>query len=300
MAVSIVVPVKNAGAYIRETIESALAQSQEVGELIVVDDGSADNTRAIVGEFGDPRVKLLVNDRRGVSAARNLGARSATSEWLMFLDADDRLKSGAIGKLARAAALAPEAVAVYGGYVRIDEAGRTVGMRRLLRSRAKPSGQILSRLAAGNFIVNGGVMIVRSTAFAAVGGFDEGLRYCEDWHCWCRLAAIGEFKFVPEIVLDYRVHSTNTMSTTRSSLGDYLPAADRVFSDPVIVARLPADVLPSLRSAADVHLITYAAMQAIRFRQYRAAMDYVAVAARLDPRAAPAVILHVGLAYFGF
>jgi glycosyltransferase involved in cell wall biosynthesis len=194
VAVSVVVPVRNAARYVAEAITSVLAQGNYAGEVIIVDDGSTDETEPVVAGFQNPKIRYLTNAGRGVSAARNTGARAARGEWLMFLDADDRLRGGATRALLRATAADPRAVVVYGDYDRIDPQGRYVGVRRILGGRAKPSGEVLEQLAAGNFIVNGGVMIVRSCAFAAVNGFDESLQYCEDWHCWCRLAAVGRFR----------------------------------------------------------------------------------------------------------
>ena len=298
MSVSIIIAVKNGSAYIAEAVDSARAQAA-VHEILVIDDGSTDGTRDIVRNFGDPRVRLLPNAATGVSAARNTGARAATGEWQMFLDADDRLRPGAIAALLQAARPLPDAVAVYGDYDRIDHNGRAIGIRRTLRRRAKPSGQILARLAAGNFIVNGGVMIIRAAAFAASGGFDETLRYCEDWHCWCRLAAGGDINYAPIHVLDYRVHDANTMTATTHSPDDFRPAAERVFSDPLIVAKLPQSRLSALREAADVHLSTYAAAQAVRFRRYGCALSYAAKAAARSPHAAPGVVLRVGMALLG-
>lgn len=300
MSVSVIMPARNAASFIHEAIASVVAQGAEVGELIVVDDGSTDQTSAIVCAFPDSKVRLIANDGGGVSAARNAGARAASGEWLMFLDADDRLRSGAVSALLRAAAAdATRAVVVYGDYSRIDKDGRRIGLRRLLTRRAKPSGQVLARIVAGNFIVNGGVMIVRAASFAAVGGFDEAMRFCEDWRCWCRLAALGEFRFIPELLLDYRVHGGNTMSAALRTPQDFLPAAESVFADPLIVDKLPPRSIPALRRAAEAHLIAYAAMQAIRFGEYRKALGYVAMAARRSPLATPRVALQVGLALVG-
>lgn len=100
--VSVVIPAKNAAAYIGETIASALAQT-EVSEVIVVDDGSTDDTVAIVQAIRDPRLCLIMNDAGGVSAARNRGARGARGDWLIFLDADDRLRTNAVATLLRTA-----------------------------------------------------------------------------------------------------------------------------------------------------------------------------------------------------
>jgi glycosyltransferase involved in cell wall biosynthesis len=292
-------PARNAARFIGEAIESVLTQGAAVNELIVVDDGSMDDTVAILHRLSRPRVRLLTNNRAGVSAARNTGARAASGKWLIFLDADDRLRPGAIHTLLKAADGELDAVSLYGDYDRIDDTGRRVGRRRLLRRRRKPSGRVLQRLVVGNFIVNGGLMLVRASAFNAVGGFDETLRFCEDWHCWCRLAAIGTFHFVPDFLLDYRIHDANTMSSGRRSPEDFLPAAERVFQDQTIIEKLPPQLLPRLRQAAEAHLIAYLATQAVRVRGYATALAYASMAVRRSPRAAPGVILRLASAFVG-
>ena len=296
--VSVVIPAKNAGAYIGETIDSALMQDG-VGEVIVVDDGSADDTVTIVQSIDDPRLHLMTNDATGVSTARNLGARNAHGKWLIFLDADDRLRPGAVTILLNAATTAPRAVLVYGDYNTIDSAGQPIGRRGLLKGRLKPSGDVLERLASGNFIVNGGIMLVRADAFHATGGFDASLRYCEDWHCWCRLAALGEFAYVPKLLLDYRLHTTNTMSAAVRTPEDFFPAVARVFSDELILSKLPADATSRLRQAVEIHLVTYSATQAVRFRRYRDALAYLGMVGRRSLKAMPRSAAKIALAWFG-
>jgi glycosyltransferase involved in cell wall biosynthesis len=297
-AVSVVIPAKNAAAYIGETIASAMMQG-DVREIIVVDDGSTDATIAIVEAIHDPRLRLIRNDASGVSAARNLGAWNASGDWLVFLDADDRLRPDAVATLLMAAKGAPQAVLIYGDYNTIDSAGRTIGRRDLLKGRQKPSGNVLERLASGNFIVNGGIMLVRADAFRASGGFDLSLRYCEDWHCWCRLAAIGEFAYVPKLVLDYRLHTTNTMSASVRTPQDFFPAAARVFDDPLILGKLPSGTAPRLRQAAEIHLVTYSATQAVRFGQYRQALSYLTMVGRRSLKAMPRATAKIVLSYLG-
>lgn len=296
--VSVVIPAKNAAAYVGETIASALTQG-DVAEVIVVDDGSTDDTVAIVRAVRDSRLRLIHNESAGVSAARNLGARYASGEWLLFLDADDRLRPGAVTALLAAARGAPRAVLVYGDYNTIDSEGRQIGRRDLLKGRRKPSGDVLSRLAAGNFIVNGGIALARAEAFRAIGGFDTSLRYCEDWHCWCRLAAIGEFEFAPTLLLDYRLHTANTMNAAVRTPKDFFPAIARVFDDGLILARLPEGTAPELRLAAELHLITYAAMQAVRFGRYRQALGYLGMVGRRSLKALPRAAARTALARFG-
>ena len=297
-SVSVVIPAKNVAAYVGETIASALAQG-EVTEVIVVDDGSTDNTISIVRAIRDPRLRLMTNDSAGVSAARNLGARHASGEWLLFLDADDRMRPGAVAALLAAARGAPRAVLVYGDYNTIDSEGRQIGRRDLLKGRRKPSGDVLTRLAAGNFIVNGGIALARAEAFRAIGGFDTSLRYCEDWHCWCRLAAIGEFEFAPKLLLDYRLHTANTMNAAIRTPQDFFPAIARVFDDGLILARLPAGTAAGLRQAAEIHLVTYSAMQAVRFGRYREAFTYLGMVGRRSFKSLPRSALRVALACFG-
>ncbi|AND92511.1 MULTISPECIES: glycosyltransferase [Bradyrhizobium] len=297
-SVSVVIPAKNVAAYVGETLASALAQG-EVTEVIVVDDGSTDNTIAIVRAIRDPRLRLMTNDSAGVSAARNLGARHASGEWLLFLDADDRLRPGAVAALLAAARGAPRAVLVYGDYNTIDSEGRQVGRRDLLKGRRKPSGDVLTRLAASNFIVNGGIALARAEAFRAIGGFDTSLRYCEDWHCWCRLAAIGEFEFAPKLLLDYRLHTANTMNAAVRTPQDFFPAIARVFDDGLILARLPEGTAARLRQAAEIHLVTYSAMQAVRFGRYRQAFTYLGMVGRRSLKSLPRSALRVALACFG-
>jgi len=297
-SVSVVIPAKNVAAYIGETLASALAQS-EVGEVIVVDDGSSDETVAIVRAIRDPRLYLMTNDSAGVSAARNLGARHAGGEWLLFLDADDRLRPGAVAALLATARDAPRAVLVYGDYNTIDSEGRQIGRRDLLKGRRKPSGDVLARLASGNFIVNGGIALARAEAFRAIGGFDTSLRYCEDWHCWCRLAAIGEFEFAPKLLLDYRLHTANTMNAAVRTPKDFFPAIARVFDDGLIMARLPEGTAAGLRQAAEIHLVTYSAMQAVRFGRYRQAIGYLWMVAQRSLKALPRATARTALARFG-
>jgi glycosyltransferase involved in cell wall biosynthesis len=295
----VVMPAKNAAAHIGEAIESVIGQGAEVGELIVVDDGSTDDTPAIVRAFKDERIRLIKSERTGVSAARNTGAQAATGAWLMFLDSDDRLREEAIARLLKGATSVPVAAVIYADYDRIDDRGRPIGRRGLLKARKKPSGRVLEQLVAGNFIVNGGIMIIRSAAFAAAGGFDESLRYCEDWYCWCRLAAIEGFHYIPEILLDYRVHDANTMNAATRSPQDFFPAVERIFDDRAILAKLPKRMVPTLREAAEVHLITYAATQAVRYGDYGKALDYGLMAVRRSPMAAPRVSLRVISAFLG-
>jgi glycosyltransferase involved in cell wall biosynthesis len=299
MWVNVVIPVKNGARYIGEAVASALGQPG-VTRVIVVDDGSTDDTAEIAARFSDERVTLIRGGGRGVSAARNLGftelerltpTEESDRNWVMFLDADDRLVPGAIQKLL--AGVQTDYVAVYGDYERIDAGGYRIGRRGMLLRRAKPSGVILRDLLAGNFIVNGGVMLIRQTQFRRAGGFDEALRYCEDWHLFCRLAALGPIVWCPRTtVLEYRVHDTSAMMNGRLDFRDYQAAVERIFTDPAIVGKVSRADVVRLRRNAEVHLKTYLACQAIRAHAYGRAMKEAAEAIVLLPSQMPRTLAH--------
>jgi glycosyltransferase involved in cell wall biosynthesis len=307
MWVNVVIPVRNGARFIGDAVASALGQAG-VKHVVVVDDGSTDDSAGIVSRIGDARVTLIRSAGRGVSAARNLGfaelerlssADERDQSWIMFLDADDRLLAGATGKLLEG--VRADCAAVYGDYERIDASGRRIGHRRMLRRRVKPSGDILRDLLAGNFIVNGGVMLIRHAQFLRTGGFDETLRYCEDWHLFCRLAALGPMVWRPRTtVLEYRVHQSSAMLSGRVNFGHYLAAVERVFSDPAIVGEIGSRDLTRLRRRAEVHLKTYLACQAIRVRAYGRAIKETAAVMALLPSQAPKTLAHALGALAGF
>jgi glycosyltransferase involved in cell wall biosynthesis len=262
-SVAVVIAVRNGWPHLEEAVRSALGQGPRVGQVVVVDDGSQDGGVEALAAIDDPRLAILGNPGRGVSAARNAGAAAATASWLLFLDADDRLVDRAVDNLLGAARNG--VAAVYGDYERIDEDGRRFGRRHLIRNaRIKPSGDILDALLTGNLFVNGGVLICAHDAFDRAGGFDESLALCEDWHLWCRLAALGAIAYIPRHVLDYRVHSTSVMMRKARSYAEFLPALQAIFADQRIRMRFDAARLARLRRHGEVSLITYCAQQALR------------------------------------
>lgn len=302
MRVSVVMPVRNGAEFIAEAIDSALNQP-EVDRLVVVDDGSVDDTASIVLAIADPRVHLMRGPGIGVSSARNRGfaelAKSAQAgDFVMFLDADDRLRDGAIGRLIATAT--PECVAVYGDYERIDARGKIVGRRSWLRGRRKPTGDILRALLGGNFIVNGGVILMRISAFKLIGGFDESLRYSEDWFAMCQLAARGPIAYLDSIVLDYRVHAGSATMRRAVNFELYRGAFLRVFSDPDILGRLEPGEVRGLQAKAEAHLRMFLACQAVRSHAYSRVLPEATRALLSAPRRAPRNVMRIVAAAVGF
>lgn len=213
--VTAVIPAYNAARTIDETIRSARAQTHRNLEILVVDDGSKDDTAAIVARHAakDNRVRLISQANAGVAAARNRGISEAKSDLIAPLDADDLWAPTKIEKQLQAMARGGEKVAiVYTWFAVIDEQGHVSD----LEHRPMDAGQVLRRMCRGNLIGNGSSPLLRKTAILEAGGFDSGLRAaraqgCEDLLLYFRISERHEFAVVPEHLTGYRRHP-DTMS----------------------------------------------------------------------------------------
>ncbi|HVX12436.1 MAG TPA: glycosyltransferase [Pirellulales bacterium] len=183
--VSVVIPCYNQAEFLPLAIDSVLAQSYGSIELVVVDDGSTDNTPAVLAAYAG-RVKAVRQINAGLAAARNAGLAVATGELVAFLDSDDVLFPDTIERHVAALTSHPEASVSYGGCVSIDNAG--IELERVT-AKPLPDDAFASLLAANRFPVH--AAMVRRAAADEVGNFDSALRACEDWDWWIRLAAAG-------------------------------------------------------------------------------------------------------------
>lgn len=293
MIISVVIPVLNCATFIEEAVRSALNQGEIVGEVIVVDDSSTDDTVDIVRSILDPRVRVVSNRGQGTSAARNTGVAASRGQWLHFLDADDRLRPGGLNALLSAVDQFQSVEVVYGDYERIDSKGLRIGRRGILRLRVKPSGHILLSLLRGNFILVG-ALICRRSVFDLSGGFNENLTLCEDWHFWCRLATVATFLHAPKsYIFDYRIHAMSTMHATPRQFSQYKPAIELVFKDPAILDRVSGPALAALRPIAEASLMTYTATEAIRLGAYAISAQSTWRAIRTAPSQTPRVLSRV-------
>nr|WP_294563096.1 glycosyltransferase [uncultured Rhodopila sp.] len=189
MTVSVIIPAYNAAETVAYAVTSCIAQSAHALEVLVVDDGSTDDTAEIVSRFGAP-VRLMRQHNRGPGAARNAAARQARGEWLAFLDADDWWMPD---KLERQLKLAEPDVGIIHSLANVSVPGipDLIGFDDLWQR---------------NLIVNSSVLI-RKTAFEALGGFIEHpeLFVCEDYNLWLRAAAEGvKIKLCRELLTYYR------------------------------------------------------------------------------------------------
>src|SRR5688572_22024946 len=211
-SIAVIIPAYNAAQYLVPAIDSVLAQTLPVSQVIVVDDGSKDATAQIVENYADA-VWLIRQENAGVSVARNRGAAEVKSDWLLFFDADDLLRPDALERLARRSTEGEFGV-VYGQSEYFTE---TTGVRRL-HGKSAAEGRIPAA-AMANFwksaIATPGGAIVRADLFARVGGFRSEFNTAADRDFWLRAGSFAEFGYVDSAVIEKREHDAN-MSGDRS------------------------------------------------------------------------------------
>lgn len=198
--VSVIIPAWNAEATLLETLESAAAQTYPNIEIVIVDDGSTDRTAAIAAEFceREPRAKLVRQENRGLSAARNRGVQESSGPWIAPLDADDLWHPAKVEKQVRAALEAAEEPGfVYCLYRDIDARGYVLGSG----PRTAFNGSAFQRLIYQNTIHT---LLLSRSAAERVGGYDESLRASEDTMIQLAIARHYPVAGVAEHLVGYR------------------------------------------------------------------------------------------------
>jgi glycosyltransferase involved in cell wall biosynthesis len=204
--VSILIPAYNAGPWIRQSIESALAQTWTPTEIIVADDGSTDDTASVAGSF-EPRVRLYPGEHRGGNAARNRLLREARGGWLQYLDADDYLLPEKIASQMRWLAGHPEVDVAYSPVIlRYESSG--VEERLPVPDHSDVALHFIRWIA---FNTTG--FLYRKSAVEEVGCWDEDQAACQEHELMFRLFQAGKrFGFIDTFGSVYRNHGTGTVS----------------------------------------------------------------------------------------
>jgi glycosyltransferase involved in cell wall biosynthesis len=217
--IDVVIPAFNADKYIDQTLDSVSLQGDIVRTVFVINDGSTDQTQAIVETFAKSHPKLAIEiikqKNAGLANARNTGIKASLQEskapYIAFLDADDIWLTGKLDKQLSVFQASQDSKLglVYSSYELINENGSAIAGENLI---VKPSlrGEIYSALLTGNFISGSGSgVLVKSNVFEEVGLFDESLKASEDWDMWIRIARKFHFDYVNESLVQIRVHSSN-------------------------------------------------------------------------------------------
>ena len=266
--VSVVIPAFNAAAFIAESIRSACRQTYADLDIVVVDDGSTDNTVQVLAALAaqDRRIRLIKTDHRGVSAARNRGIAEARGDVIATLDADDLWHPQKIERqydLLRRSET--DVGVVYCWAAGIDAQGRVI---LPVWNASQAEGDVLSDIVRSGILSNGSTPLMRRDAIERAGAYDETLQLCEDWQFYTALAGVCRFRAIPECLTGYRISDT-------SASMDVLPMERAIANVTAWIEAtwpdLPNEVL--IDRARNVH--RYLAFLAIRSGQYGLAARYI-------------------------
>lgn len=269
--VTVVVPAYNAADSIVETLQTVSAQTFTDLEILVVDDGSKDNTAEVVEAYArqEPRLRLIRQANGGVAAARNTGIRHASSAYIAPIDADDLWHSTRIEKHYEALEANTACAFVYSPSRILNPVGRMIDSHPFFNF----SGRVFYRQLFYNMVGNGSAMMFRSRAALAVGGYDQtlrdlGLEGCEDWLLQMLMALDHEVAHVPQYLIGYR-KVPGAMSSDTSRMW-----RSRIMATDMLRERAPAaaqDFLNAARLSFTIRL----AFQSLRKTDPRRLFDAV-------------------------
>ena len=202
--VSAIVTTYNYAAYISAALDSVLGQTRPPDEVVVIDDGSTDDTSQIVARYAQAGVRYLRQENQGAGAARNRGICETQGDLLAFLDADDLWLPDKLERQLACLAARPELGLVSGQMIWWDQETEARWIERF----GVPAGRDVTReLVVRNVVGNPSMVLARRATIEAVGGFDPCLRWGQDWDLWIRLSTCSQIGFLPEPVMIYRWHS---------------------------------------------------------------------------------------------
>lgn len=205
--VSVLIPVYKGAAFVAQAIESALAQTYEDVELVIVNDGSPDDSRRVIEPYvSSPKVKYVEKPNGGVASARNAGLRSATGTYVGFLDQDDVWYPSKLSRQVAVLDRRPNVALVHSDVTYVDADGNQ--LPRDPYFPAKVEGSCFARFFMANPVMTCTALVRRSVIDAA-GGFDEAIRFSDDYDLWLRIARHHEIAYVDEPLAMYRLHGQN-------------------------------------------------------------------------------------------
>ncbi|MBM3329444.1 MAG: glycosyltransferase [Calditrichaeota bacterium] len=269
-----------------EAIESALKQKDARDyEVLVVDDGSTDDTDAVMAACRDPRIRYLKCEHRGAPATLNSAIEAARGKYILWLDSDDAILPKTVALYQSAIAEHPDVDVFYGDWIITDEKMRATGKKEFsdwYRMKNKLFGMLVN-----NTVLPHGGAVVRRTCFDLAGGFDEFFQNCYDDEFWSRLARQAEFKHIKATVYRRRMHGTMMMSDRDKVHQKYSP--------PIIKAVLKRYTLRELfpgepwdvRSEAECEsrALLIVAAHLFELKDYEGSLEFVRQAQQLHPSA---------------
>jgi glycosyltransferase involved in cell wall biosynthesis len=213
LTASIIVPTYNRAGLLEQAIESALQQTRIPDEVIVVDDGSTDNTQEVLRRFGSPVVAIYQSNAR-LSAARNHGMRVARGDVFLYLDSDGLLLPNCVERTLQFLEEHPDVDVVYSDCYFVDKDGNRLGLFSQIEPGDRPEGMVLGEIGYRWFVINPSSTAVRRSALRDIEFDDDLSCTAEDFEFWRRLAVRSRFHFIDEALACYRIHDAQ-ISTTR-------------------------------------------------------------------------------------
>jgi glycosyltransferase involved in cell wall biosynthesis len=272
--ISVVIPAYNSARYLPAAVESVLRQTVRDVEVVVVDDGSTDDTPAVMAGYGPP-VRYVRQPNGGVSAARNRGIAEARGRYIAFLDADDTWLPGKLEHQMAVLRDHPGRRLCYSAFTVVDADLRPISERHSQRAGTALEDLLLS----GNVIGSICTVVCERDLFATAGGFDPALSQCADWDMWVRLARLTEFVYLDEPLVTYRQHASNMSRGARLLEQDSLRVLEKGFADP----GLPANLRGARRRAFGRNYRVLAGTY-FQAKLYRDFLRCAALGVGLDPR----------------
>ena len=211
LKVTVVIPVYNGSRYLRESINSVLAQTFQDYEIVCVDDGSTDDSVSLLQEYGQ-RIRVVRQDNSGQSAARNAGVKLARGEYIAFLDQDDVWYPSKVQNQLAVLDAEPDVVLVHCNFDRIDERGEMLERGAGMIERTSALGSSMGQLI-GEALIFPSAMMIRKEGYERIGGFHHALQGFEDFDLIARLKEQGRFVMVEERGMAYRMHGSGFTRT---------------------------------------------------------------------------------------
>jgi glycosyltransferase involved in cell wall biosynthesis len=259
--ISVIIPVLNAEKTIIPTVQSVLRQSLVDLEVIIIDDGSTDQTFSVLTQIQDSRLSVIHFLNAGVAASRNRGIQRANGKYISFLDADDLWMPDKLKDQYESLSSHPESAVAYSWVNYVDS------QYKFLHSgwHIQHSGDVYEELFCRNFIENGSNILVRKQAVETIGNFDADTSPSEDWDFYLRLAEKFSFVCVPKVQVLYRVTPGSLSTQIRRMESGFLRAFDKaIVRSPQRLAPLKTQALATFYS----YLFHKAYTQAITSQQW--------------------------------
>lgn len=214
--IDVIIPVYNGEDFILDAINSVVNQSYKPNKIIIINDGSKDNTLLLINKYAETSkidIKIITKENNGLSSARNTGIKESNAYFIAFLDADDLWEENKLEEQLKIFESSDEFSnlgLIYCRYSLIDINGNKYNKKYIVPLDKKMRGYVFNEVLKANKILSSGSgVLIKRTVFDTVGNFDETLKFGEDWDMWIRISEKFEIDYVDKILVNIRRHKSN-------------------------------------------------------------------------------------------